>query len=354
MRYTFLLVSLLIAVADQNRPPAYDLAFVLKEAGPPATSKASISVSRGDGSAAHVVATETFATFPSHAWSPDGSTLVINSFRATDEEAAKACRGYFHLPMYVINVASGTAERVSDLLAQPGVAWSPDGRQLAFASACEDPVRDSRQLERGDSYATAIYVVDLATRKATRVTGFEKYGNPAWAPDGRRIAFQGNQPGSNESAVYVVDADGKNQRLLATGIVPRWSPRGDRIAYGVPRTFERRDASIFVMAPDGTGSRRVAALPNGFHFEWSPDGASLLVPHPTMLLIDVETGVQRELGPTGIDPVFSPDGRSIIMARDDAIVSVSVDAPASPRTLVAAPAGQNFMFGSFAVSPTRK
>src|SRR5262249_46076282 len=56
-------------------------------------------------------------------------------------------------------------------------------------------------------------------------------GDPAWSPDGSRIAFWSNRDGKNE--IYVMDADGTNVKRLTNNLAdddgPRWSPDGRKI-----------------------------------------------------------------------------------------------------------------------------
>ena len=59
-------------------------------------------------------------------------------------------------------------------------AWSPDGSRLAYvAEPAEDPSDEA-------GYGQAVYVFDLGTKKATRVTAGE---GPSWSPDGTRLAL---------------------------------------------------------------------------------------------------------------------------------------------------------------------
>jgi dipeptidyl aminopeptidase/acylaminoacyl peptidase len=57
--------------------------------------------------------------------------------------------------------------------------------------------------------------------------------NPRWSPDGNRIAFT-RLLSDNLSSVYVVNADGRNLRLVSRGGYsehPKWSPDGRWIAF---------------------------------------------------------------------------------------------------------------------------
>jgi len=69
--------------------------------------------------------------------------------------------------------------------------------------------------------------------------------------------------------VFVLSlADGVERRLTATrSESPRWSPDGDRIAFGGSRWYE---GGIFVIGADGTGERRLTE--SGWWPIWWPDG----------------------------------------------------------------------------------
>jgi len=82
----------------------------------------------------------------------------------------------------------------------------------------------------------------------------------AQAPQQAQIAFQSNRDGNQE--IYVMDADGKNQRRLTNNPAedgyPAWSPDGQRIAFG---TYRDGNWEVYVMDADGENPRNLTDHP---------------------------------------------------------------------------------------------
>jgi len=78
---------------------------------------------------------------------------------------------------------------------------------------------------------------------------------PSWAPDGQRLAF------SAGTTVYLMDADGANQRALpldVEGFAPAWSPDGQHIAFlESGAASPAHPGGVWVVAADGSGARRL-------------------------------------------------------------------------------------------------
>ncbi|MCD6291570.1 MAG: PD40 domain-containing protein [Anaerolineae bacterium] len=153
-------------------------------------------------------------------------------------------------------------------------AWSPDGRKIAFASARDDP--ENLQL----------YIMNADGSDQHPLLPFEASDNwsPAWSPDGQKIAYQSNRDHSFE--IYVVNADGTGRtRLTGTGAqadgqpspnnsMPSWSPDGKRIAFVSDRDGNHE---IYVMNADGSDQRRLTNHPaDDVRPRWSPDGQYIL------------------------------------------------------------------------------
>ncbi|OGG50601.1 MAG: hypothetical protein A3F84_02475 [Candidatus Handelsmanbacteria bacterium RIFCSPLOWO2_12_FULL_64_10] len=140
----------------------------------------------------------------------------------------------------------------------PGeVAWSPDGRALAY------------EARYGGDTVPQVYLIGADGTGRRRLTGTAGAArNPSWSPDGRRIAFDA------DTRPYTISADGTDLRQLATAfaIAPVWSPMGQALVY---RTLS---GSIGVMNPDGSGRRQIVGLASGestLFKSWAPDGSRI-------------------------------------------------------------------------------
>jgi len=160
-------------------------------------------------------------------WSPDGKRIafirqMIKFAQHTDE-------------LFIMNADGTDLQRLThDKVNDSYPSWSPDGKRIAFTS-----IRD-REFQ--------VCVIDLATHNVTQLTGVEgELGSGAadWSPDGTQIVyekFQNSGPGFAPKDIYLMSANGENQRPLfpdpqrgAKGINmkfhPRWSSDGQQIIF---------------------------------------------------------------------------------------------------------------------------
>lgn len=174
-------------------------------------------VSSAGGDAQPVFSTGPQSILYPSAWSPDSTQLVYWG-QCEDSGAA----GTATLCLY--NRATGERQALHmPAFAGGGTPWSPDGRYLAFTGVTETdsvcvskaPATESERVHC--QYAgRSVYLADTLSRDVRPLTaGIE----PAWSPDGARLAFLSNRGGSPE--VWTIQADGSALHQLTTDGQPK-------------------------------------------------------------------------------------------------------------------------------------
>jgi TolB protein len=171
-------------------------------------------------------------------WSPDSKSLV---FAAPQNPGAPWWETVYDI--WKLDIVTGIRVRLTDHhLNDREPSWSPDGAHIAFAT------------NRAEG-AWEIYVMDADGRNQRPLTVQTEDRSPKWSPDGARIAFVSSRDGNFE--IYVMNADGSAQTRLthdpSRDMDPSWSPRG-RILFVSDRDG---DAEIFLMNADGSDLRQL-------------------------------------------------------------------------------------------------
>lgn len=157
--------------------------------------------------------------------------------------------------------------------------WSPDGSTYAFSGSPGVIYSQWFEFFFGGFRLTAydipprdIYLVDAGTGEMTQLTtDSEDDYDPAWSPDGQKLAYVSVVGGSNPE-IFVIDRDGSNKTRLTTSssddIHPTWSPDGSKIVFAsnMPGNFE-----IYIIdASGGDPIRMTNSLMDDFEPVWSP------------------------------------------------------------------------------------
>ncbi|MCC6532017.1 MAG: PD40 domain-containing protein [Burkholderiales bacterium] len=237
-----------------------------------------------------------------------GLLAVINASAASGEVLFVSNRDG-NSQIYIMN-ADGADQRA--LTQGPAEntepAWSPDGRRIAFTS-----YRD------GDG---EIYVMGADGSTPRRLTFDRGADNsPVWTPDGR-IVFRSNR--SRWSNFYVMDADGGNLRQLSGSEhdkgTPVLSPDGRWIAYIGFGDLGRTD--VFVMPIAGGAATSVTAKLTTRQVLsplWSPDSKRLIYLESSGVTLNIHSVAFDGSEPkkltdnvySNASPVWSPDGKRI-------------------------------------------
>lgn len=118
--------------------------------------------------------------------------------------------------------------------------------------------------------------------------------DPAWSPDGRRIAFSARPGGVNPFHIYVVNVKSGKVRQVTdapqSDSAPSWAPNGRRIAF--VRDMPNDDA-VFSVRLKGTHLRQIAAGPHIRDAEYSPDGKAVAVVYTSFVWLMDPRGLSR-------------------------------------------------------------
>jgi hypothetical protein len=201
--------------------------------------------------------------------------------------------------------------------------WNPDRSKIVFGTVRNDD--------------NEIFVMNADGSAPRRIA----FGwNPAWSPDGTRIAFQSGR------SISVINSDGSGLTQLTQGLSdgePAWSPDGRRIAFTRLSTTACRllinfdvvcARDLYIMEANGSGLVNLTNLRDGaINIEdpsWSPDGTRIAFArrvYPSgsdLWTIRADGTDPRDLSTTPApggaresSPVWSTDGSVIAISRGE-------------------------------------
>ena len=171
------------------------------------------------------------------------------------------------------------------------------------------------------NFESAVYAID-ADRTNERMLadepGLDAF--PAWSPDSEKLVFSSERDGNWE--LYLMNADGSNQtRLTRTPeedeAAPVFSPDGEKVAFVVDPVGE--NPTIHVMDAEGGNRKRLA---DGNWPSWSPDGRRISYTAYgndfDIYIMEADGSDPRRLTREGSNEegAFSPNGRRIAFSSE--------------------------------------
>jgi len=259
--------------------------------------------------------------------SPNGQQLVfVTNHRGASEVWITSLAEGWERPLVSLSDIKVGGETAQFLM---NPAFSPDGRRVAF----------SAKLPSSDRLFTVFASGGAPVEATTEKSGFEM--TPAWSPDGNWLAYSALvgldpklrkvRPGSGEPPLALGNFWGRS--------VLEWSPTGEWIA------AHRDGDQLVLVSPDGKTVRQLPG--DAGPVAWSRDGKTLyqLQFTPAALVeIDIATGrvlKLRDLGDLrpyattnpGLQAALTPDGKNIVYtvnrARQEIWILDGVETPRS-------------------------
>jgi dipeptidyl aminopeptidase/acylaminoacyl peptidase len=252
------------------------------------------------------------------------------------------------------------------------LAWSPDGKQIAFISATAgpetgnangDPMVISRYLYKptasegltrfNDNRRLHIFVVDIGSKRVRQLTNGDYYEHSIeWSPEGGEILFVSNrEPDPDRFFNYDIFAANTGnsdvRRLTDTRNAeyrPVWSPNGKMVAYlGTRRTLTSsettmEDTHVWVMDGIGGNRRELVSMDNRQgQPQWSPAGDSVYFTvqergSVRLYRMPVSGGKPAVVAP-GSDERGSVGSWSIAKGAGSDVIAYALNTPTTPSEL---------------------
>jgi TolB protein len=198
-----------------------------------------------------------------------------------------------NLSLYTIAADGSGRRRLTTRADEPGdldPAWAPDGRLIAFTRYADDPPDRSAEPPPDSTRVMVIGADGSGERPLTASLPRGTFqSDPAWSPDGRRVAYVETSFSRARSVDSVVTTgpSGEDRRVLHSEVSdldddddpavffedPAWSPNGEHILF-TRSTFGGREddfrPALHLVPSAGGDARRL--LRDAAHGSWSPDG----------------------------------------------------------------------------------
>jgi Tol biopolymer transport system component len=197
-------------------------------------------------------------------WSPDGSALAFTAFRGRTST------------IWIVPAAGGAAAKVPGSTGAADPVFAPDGTTLAVARSRtrRRRVAGGKGKPRRKRVAEySIWLLGVQGGYGRRLTGWSRAAAvpSSFTPDGTELGATLPGPHGGSEAAAIPLAGGAPKVIAREMIEPAFSPDGTRVA--LAQNTERA-YGIYVAAADGSGLRKVSGRP-GIMAAWDPSGQLL-------------------------------------------------------------------------------
>jgi|GEM_PF-3553616 len=176
--------------------------------------------------------------------------------------------------LYIINNDGTGQSQILKVDTGAIVAWSPDGKKIAFVSDIIDRKVDP---------VASLFVVDISTKIVSKVLsgGIDHLSCQAWSPDGNKIVY------GYRGKIFIYDFKQKKSISFNEGIDPHWSPIEEKILYydAVKKSLNLlkigniQDSKRKRSVEELVSSREIGAGDIVAPFFWFPDGKFIFISH---------------------------------------------------------------------------
>jgi TolB protein len=179
----------------------------------------------------------------------------------------------------------------------------------------------------GDGYRHSIAIANLVNGRVRDVPSTGGGDQPAWSPDGRRIAFVISSLAGD--ALMLVRPDGSGRRKVGhDGCSPEWSPDGTRLV-----VHQCSGGAVGVVRLE-SGELRWLTKDGRFEGTWDPRGARLVGWQDGQLVaLDPSTIGRRRVLKAGTKTFPLEPERSAIVRTSGRVLFSAVDHPHGPTGL---------------------
>ena len=215
--------------------------------------------------------------------------------------------------IYRVSAEGGAPQLLLDDVTAGEPAWSPDGRRIAFTSKRSG--RPQVWLMNRDGTG-----LEQLTRSSAEFTG-----QASWSPNGKEVAFFSIP----KPQIWVISLADRKPRPFAVGNHPAWSPDGKRIAF-VEVASETNSVTVKDVATGAVKNLRCSQTMSGDNpamprVSWSADGQHLISAILTngcwqIIVIDVGKDAleaMSSLDGSILSQTVSPDGQRIACSIED-------------------------------------